>query len=282
MPEGDHLHDRVSRRVTDALDPWSCQALIATLDTSLSDVSRPPSLWHWVYFRDSPPTAQLGSDGHPGVPSLLPRDLPPRRMFAGAEVQFHQPLQFHQPATLTESIEDVAEKSGSSGRLVFVRLALDYRQGDALCISERRTIVYRDVPGSGPGSDAPTPGPPEPVLQSGPIHKDCTMSETTLFRYSALTFNTHRIHYDRPYAMDVEFYPGLVVHGPLLATLLADAGRQALGADLSRFAFRARAPIFANESFHIRGQVSGDQATLYAYRADGKIAVEATAQAGQG
>jgi 3-methylfumaryl-CoA hydratase len=280
MSGADLSHHPVSRQVADALDPWACQALIATLDRTGPDAQRPPCLWHWVYFRDAPPAAHLGGDGHPRVSHLLPSDLPPRRMFAGAEIEFHRPFEMGQPATLVETIQSITEKSGSSGRLVFVRLALRYAQRGVPCITEQRTIVYRDAPTVVSGAARAPTTQTDPAPRLGTVLHQCTVPETTLFRYSALTFNAHRIHYDRPYATEIEDYPGLVVHGPLLATLLADAGRDLLGAELARFEFRALAPIFANETFEIRGHLNGQQAVLYAYRPDGKIAIEATVRRG--
>lgn len=268
----------LTRQLPDMLDPWAAKALAATLDTSQADSGALPVLWHWVYFRDAARRSDLGSDGHPAGSSFLPPGLPPRRMFAGAEIDFLRPLQIGHPAVKIETIEDITEKSGSSGRLVFLRYAIRYEQDGEMCISERRTIVYRE-PGKPGDASAPPQVDPTPVPAGQDVSIDATVDPATLFRYSALTFNAHRIHYDLPYATGEEGYPGLVVHGPLLATMLADAAQKALGRPLGSFRFRALAPVFGHQTFHIRGSVVGGGATLQAYRPDGKVAVDAVAEA---
>lgn len=200
---------------------------------------------HWCLNLPDAPTAALGRDGHPPHPVDLPR-----RMWAASSIEFHAPLTVG--ITVTRDSKELSrrEKTGRSGRLVFVELAHEVRGDRALAVRERQTIVYRD--------DAKTPpSTSESVEQDGgwQLQREVVATAPLLFRYSALTFNAHRIHYDRPYAQEVEGYPDLVVHGPLLATLLLEVARAELGR-VSHFTFRAVAPAFVDQTLSFESRTT--------------------------
>lgn len=207
-----------------------------------------PPLGHWLYFLPHVRQSEISIDGHPNRGDQLPPVSLPRRMWAGGALNFHRPLPVGEPILRRSIIRDVTAKTGKSGNLVFV--ALDHHICDAsgaLCIEERQDIVYRDVakPGTEPASVTARQGeqPITPAAHSRSLMADPVL----LFRFSALTFNAHRIHYDRDYARSKEGYPGLVLHGPLAATLLVDLFlRQNPGADVAQFEFRAKRPLFDN------------------------------------
>ncbi len=230
-------------------------------------------LRHWLSFLPEAPHSQIGADGHPARGGFLPPVDLPRRMFAGARLSFHAPLVIGQPATRHASIADVKEKTGGSGRLVFVTVRLRFSQGEALCVEEEQDIVYREE-----GALVPLPEVlPCPELDAATTFRELTPDPVMLFRFSALTFNGHRIHYDLPYAREVEGYPALVVHGPLTATLLADLAR-AEGGELASFSFRGRAPLFCGQPLRLEARREGDGLKLVARRCDGVEAM--TAEAG--
>ncbi|TCS62634.1 FAS1-like dehydratase domain-containing protein [Varunaivibrio sulfuroxidans] len=234
----------------DVITPSSCAAMAATLGW----VGPPPRdgeaigpLWHWMYFTDKARSGQLGADGHPVRGGFLPPIALPRRMFAGARVRFDAPLYVGEKIHRHSEITAIAAKKGRSGALVFVtiRHRIEGPQGPAL--EEEHDIVFR-------GARSAQDGSPEPKPFTGAVtrRRRVMPDPVLLFRYSALTFNGHRIHYDHPYATHVEGYPDLVVHGPLIATLLADFAREAAPErSLASFTFRAKAPLFANRSFDI-------------------------------
>jgi 3-methylfumaryl-CoA hydratase len=198
----------------------------------------------------------------------------PRRMWAGSRCTWARPLRVGDAVTRTSRIVSVSPKRGASGELVFVLVRHEFSTAEGLALSEEHDIVYRDlVPVT--ASASPADPAPHDVTWSRRIVPD----DVLLFRYSALTFNGHRIHYDRRYATQVEGYPGLVVHGPLLATLLCDLlRRNGLGETLSRFEFRARRPLFDTAPFDVCGRPAGEgEVALWAQSAEGALAVEATA-----
>ena len=263
------LHDTVS-----AVPP---RALTATLDrddapTNPGDAL--PPCWHWLYFLPLAPHAQIGADGHPKRGGFLPPVPLPRRMWAGSRLQFHAPLRIGQALQRTSYIEDVRLKDARSGPLVFVVVRHEIRAGAELALVEHHDIVYRELPR--PGEAAP-PGVPAPddAQWSRRIEPD----EVLLFRYSALTFNSHRIHFDRRYATAVEGYPGLVVHGPLIATLLLDLLRRELPqAVLAQFSFKALRPLFDVAAFHVCArQLDARTLELWARTPDGQLAMAADA-----
>lgn len=254
-------------------------ALSATLD---GDPQRPlpgtplPPLWHWLYFLPLTPRSALGPDGHAERGDFLPPVPLPRRMWAGSQFEFVRPLRVGDALTRTSTILKVVEKSGRSGPLVFVTVGHDIRRaGEAdVALRETHDIVYRAAAGA--ATSPPAPDAPATALWSRTWQAD----EVLLFRYSALTFNGHRIHYDRRYVTTVEAYPGLVVHGPLLATLLLELlRRERPDAAVRRFEFRALRPVFDGQPFTVCGAPQADGATVELWVADerGGLAMSARA-----
>jgi len=249
-------------------------ALAATLDIEAdypkAGDSLPP-LWHWLYFLPFPRQSELGPDGHAKRGGFLPPVELPRRMWAGGRVEFHHPPRVGETIARRSRIVDVKLKEGRSGRLVFVLVR--HEIGNAL--TEEHDIVYRDHPRPGDPSPAPQLAPADAVWE-----RVVDPDDVLLFRYSALTFNGHRIHYDRRYATEVEGYPGLVVHGPLIATLLVDLVRRNLPtAVVTRFEFRAVSPICDTAAFSVCGKPEDDGKAIRLWAKDpaGALAMTATA-----
>jgi 3-methylfumaryl-CoA hydratase len=255
-------------------------ALAATLDR---EPLRPapgtplPPLWHWLYFLPAHRRSELGPDGHARRGAFLPPVPLPRRMWAGSRFAFRAPIRVGDALTRRSTIESVVEKSGRSGPLVFVtvRHELTCAGGASPALVEHHDIVYRAAPGPGEPAAAAQRAPASAAFEATWVPDD-----VLLFRYSALTFNGHRIHYDRRYATTVEGYPGLVVHGPLLATLLLDLLRtHRPGSQVTAFAFRAVRPVFDTAPFSVCG-APGDAPgafRLWVRDADGLLAMDATA-----
>jgi 3-methylfumaryl-CoA hydratase len=227
-----------------------------------------------LYFLPLHRQSEIGPDGHPTRGGFLPPVPLPRRMWAGSRLTFHEPMMAGQALTRHSRIADVRLKEGRSGPLVFVNMAHDILAEDRLSIVEEHDIVYRDLPR--PGDPAPA-GVPAPA--DAPWRRRIVPDDVLLFRYSALTFNGHRIHYDRRYVTEVEGYPGLVVHGPLIATLLLDLlRRERPSARLTRFSFKAVKPLFDTGPFEVCGRPEGDQSVaLWACTPDGQLAMDAHA-----
>ena len=233
-----------------------------------------PALAHWALFFDAVADERIGPDGHPMRGAFLPDVFLPRRMFAAAEMAFHAPLQLGEPTTMASTIKSVTHKSGRSGDLVFVVVRREVSQANALCVSEEQTIVYR------PAGEPVDPVVPAelPAELPGENCEQWTPGPVQLFRFSAVTFNSHRIHYDLPYATGEEGYPGLVVHGPFTAVKLLDfacrkhAG-QPSGAQPKTFSFRGLAPVFASQQVLLSG--AGDPGEFVATRCDGTVAMSA-------
>ena len=250
-----------SEELTDVLEPARSNALRAALgDSEAGSVGdRLPLLHHWLYFWNVQPPAGLGLDGHPAKGGFLPPVPLPRRMWAGGRLRFHQPLTLGERVTKLSTISKVEAKSGKSGNLVFVTVEHRLSGEQGLAIVEEQDLVYREpaAPGSvaAPAADATAP--------DAAWHSEMRPDTVLLFRYSALTMNGHRIHYDLPYARDEEAYPALVVHGPLQATLLADLARRHLGKPLATFDFRGMSPAFAGAGLHVCGEPDGDGARLW-------------------
>lgn len=230
---------------SDVLDPARAAAFQTALGlpVTLGPGDTLPPFFHQLYFWTPVPPDGLGRDGHPKVGGGLIPDMGlPRRMWAGGKLAFHTPLILGQPATKMSVVEQAVHKSGRSGPLAFVTLRHDIRQGDTLCLSEWQDLVYRQDP------DATAPKPVPSMARSDESDaRQMSFDSTVLFRYSALTFNGHRIHYDLEYARDVEGYDGLVVHGPLLAQNLMLMAQDLLG-PLSEFSFRASSPLMHFET----------------------------------
>ena len=251
--------------------------LLATLDDSETKLGLGdplPPLWHWLYFLAQAPAGGIGPDGHPRRGGFLPPVTLPRRMFAGAEMEFAAPIPIGSGITRESEIVDVTEKSGKSGRLVFVTVRHEIAADGTPALTETQNIVYREEGAPVPAPEvleAPSPPP------DGAWVREVRPDPVLLFRFSALTFNGHRIHYDRTYAMGEEHYPGLVVHGPLIAMLLMDLVRRNVTRRVSRFRFRAVQPIFDTGPFRVVGVADGERATLVAERSDGIEAMRAEA-----
>ncbi|SFN40686.1 MaoC family dehydratase N-terminal domain-containing protein [Variovorax sp. OV329] len=275
----DHLRSWIGQSVTaeDVVTPVPLQAMTATLDRDDPpigpDASLPPC-WHWLYFLPVQRQSEIGPDGHPKRGGFLPPVPLPRRMWAGSQLQFFTPLRAGQRMTRTSRIADVRLKEGRSGPLVFVNVDHEVRTQGKRAILERHDIVYRELPTPGEAAPAPVAAPTGEAW-SRRIDPD----DVLLFRYSALTFNGHRIHYDRRYVTEVEGYPGLVVHGPLIATLLLDLLRREMPqATVKAFSFRAVKPLFDIAPFWVCGRPQdGKTVSLWARNADGQLAMEASA-----
>ena len=234
-----------------------------------------PSAGHWMYFLPKAPMRDIGSDGHAKVGGFLPPVKLPRRMWAGGRIEFVRPLCIGDAARRLSTIKSVTYKEGKSGKLVFVVVSHEIFKTEELAIREEHDIVYRE----GVDSNELPPAAkraPEGAVWSRNIIPDPVL----LFRYSALTFNGHRIHYDLPYVREEEGYPGLVVHGPLIATLLMDLCRQKKpNSTLANFSYRAISPLFDIEAFSVNGVPTEDQksASLWAASNSGVLAMQAEA-----
>lgn len=256
----------------DTIDARPARLMQQTLDheATLKLGDELPPMWHWLYFLSSVPLSGVGRDGHPARGGFLPPVALPRRMWAGGRFELHAPLTIGDQVTKTSTISDVNLKTGSSGDLCFVTVTHDYSVGDSLRFREEQDLVYRDDPKPGAPARSPKPAPTEADWT-----REVSPSEVQLFRYSALTFNSHRIHYDRDYCRDVEGYPGLVFHGPLTATLLAGLAASECDGQLATFSFRAMSPLFDTASFAIAGTQGGASASVWAATPDGGLAMQA-------
>lgn len=276
---GDDYSEAVGRteRRTELIATDRVEALAGSLDLDAvpgGGVALPPG-WHWLFFNPFVRRSGLGPDGHPRRGGFLPDVALPRRMWAGGRLAYRAPLPIGAEATRESEIVDIATKAGRAGRLVFVTVRHVISDGGTVCIEEEQDIVYREAPAPG----TPKPGAeraPEGAEWSEPVVPDPVL----LFRYSALTSNGHRIHYDRPYAQDEEGYSDLVVHGPLIATLLQGlAVRARPDVPLARFGFRAMAPLFVDRGFHVEAaRAAGtDGLVVWARGPEGELAMRAEA-----
>jgi 3-methylfumaryl-CoA hydratase len=281
-----NLQDWIGRseRVEDVATVTPYAALAATLDyPSTLGAQRPtpgtplPKLWHWLYFLPIHPQSALGADGHAKLGGFMPPVALPRRMWAGSDFEFHQPLLVGDALSRTSTIVDIKEKSGRTGNLIFVKVRHEVRRNgeQAVALTEHHNIVYR----AAASTDDVVP-PPQAAPNQWAWERRIVPDDVLLFRYSALTFNGHRIHYDRKYVTEVEGYPGLVVHGPLIATLLMDLLRRHQGdAQVLRFEFKAVRPTFDINPFSVHGQPSADGKTVHLWGRDheGWLTMDATA-----
>ncbi|NMF90847.1 FAS1-like dehydratase domain-containing protein [Aromatoleum petrolei] len=269
-----------AEEVSDIATATPYAALSATFDR---DALRPqagtalPALWHWLYFLPLHKQSEIGPDGHAKRGGFLPPVPLPRRMWAGSQFEFHKPLRIGDAMTRTSTIHDVTEKTGRTGPLVFVKVRHEIRrEGESdVALTEFHDIVYREAPK--PDDVAP---PPKAAPASSMWEKKWVPDDVLLFRYSALTFNGHRIHYDRKYVTETEGYPGLIVHGPMIATLLLDLLRHQLpDAEVVRYEFRAIRPVFDINHFFVCGEPQADGKTirLWAKDHEGWLTMEATA-----
>ena len=276
-----HLQSWVGRTETlvDDITAAPLRGLSATLDREdpppVAGTAVPP-LWHWLYFLPQPRRSEIGPDGHARRGGFLPPVPLPRRMWAGGRLHWHQQvLQVGDAVKRLSRIESVTHKAGRTGDLVFVLVRHEIHNAQGLTLSEEHDIVYRANPQ--PGDPVP---PPQPAAKEAAWTETVTPDDVLLFRYSALTFNGHRIHYDRRYVTEVEGYPGLIVHGPLIATLLTELVRKHRpGVRLLGFQFRAVRPVFDTAPFRIHGTPSADGKTVQLWTEDheGWLTMQATA-----
>ena len=274
------LTDWIGRTETlnDSVAATPAAAMTATLDNGNPE-PRPgdalPPLWHWLYFLPRPRRSEIGPDGHAARGGFLPPVPLPRRMWAGSRIVWHEPIRVGDAIERVSRVENVSKKSGKTGDLVFVRVGHRVSTSRGLALTEEHDIVYREAPA--PGSTPPAP-PRAPTDEAWSLR--IVPDDVLLFRYSALTFNGHRIHYDRKYVTEVEGYPGLIVHGPLIATLLIELVRTHLpSARIAAFSFRAVSPLFDIAPFDVCGKPSADARTvqLCARNVDGGLAMQAEA-----
>ncbi len=249
----------------DVVSPAPLRGLRATLDREPLDI-RPgmvlPPLWHWLYFLPTERQSDIGPDGHARRGGFLPPIDLPRRMWAGSQFEFHAPVRVGDVLQRTSTVVDLSHKQGRTGPLAFVKLRHEIRCNGAAdpAIVEFHDIVYRQA--RQPGDVEPPPAA-APAATAATWRRVVVPDDVLLFRYSALTFNGHRIHYDRKYVTEVEGYPGLVVHGPLIATLLLDLlHRQLPEAEVAAFSFRARRPTFDLHPFTVCGAPQADSRTV--------------------
>jgi 3-methylfumaryl-CoA hydratase len=240
-----------SVEMTDRIDPWPIAAFAALLDQPQPEDGVLPSLWHWLFFLEAPPESALGEDGHPAAGHFLPPIPDRRRMVAGGRLEFLAPLRVGADVVRHSRLTQVTPKTGRTGDMLFVTVRHRIECDGEPAVVEEQDIVYRSQPaGAAPARAAELP----PLAEAEPpagggwrlrLDPDPRM----LFRFSALTYNTHRIHYDQEYATAVEGYPGLVVHGPLLALLLMELPRRhADGREVAGFHYRLERPSFAGRA----------------------------------
>jgi 3-methylfumaryl-CoA hydratase len=258
----------------DVLGLFPARAMAALLDRdpdAFAEGDALPPGWHWLYLNPATPRSLLGPDGHARRGGFLPPVPLPRRMWAGGRLRFPRPLVVGERVERRSRILSVEEKRGSTGRLVRVTVAHEIRGAGGVAVEEEQDLIYREAPG---------PGEPP---RSTPLPEEVAWRETflpdavALFRFSALTFNGHRIHYDHPYATRVEGYPGLVVHGPLTALLLLDAATRHAGRRSTAFSYRAVGPLFGEQPITLAGRPAGDADAAEAWAAGpgGGIAMRA-------
>lgn len=271
-----------SETLSDSLVPAPVHALAATLDQGdpppAAGTELPPA-WHWLFFLSHARASEIGPDGHPKRGGFLPPVPLPRRMWAGARLawQADNPLRVGQQVERRSTIRSVTHKAGRTGELMFVLVEHQYHNAQGLALTEEHDIVYRAEPA--PGAPAPAPQQP-PLAGQAAWSRRITPDPVLLFRYSALTFNGHRIHYDRKYVTEVEGYAGLVVHGPLIATLLLELlRRERPQARLARFDFRAVRPTTDLHPFSVHGKPDADGRTVHLWAQDheGALTMQATA-----
>ena len=273
----DYLREWVGKKEvrSDTIQSWPVSALAATLDerdVSVEPGKPLPQGWHWLFFLEAKPASELGADGHPLRGGFLPPVPLPRRMWAGGRIEFVRPIAIGAAVTRESEIISVEPKSGRSGTLVFVTVRHTVGATGVTSIVEEQDIVYREAAKKGdplpPGKQAPTEA----------AWTRCVMPDAVmLFRYSALTFNGHRIHYDKDYSINEEHYPGLVVHGPMQATLLLDLCRSQ-GRVVKKFEYRALHPMFGDHAFTVNGNIDADasKAELWTANDAGSYAMRGT------
>ncbi|PCI03888.1 MAG: acyl-CoA dehydrogenase [Hyphomicrobiales bacterium] len=276
-----------TQSISDVIDARHANLMAATMARPevegeikpFSEGDELPLGWQWIYFLQAAPSSQLGRDGHSKTGGFLPPIPLPRRMWAGSRLEFLQPLLIGDQVEKKTEILSVTPKEGKSGPLYFVTVKHSFTKQTGLCLVEEQDLVYR----SDPRPDSVAPQLSEAPAQAK-FSREIVPTSTWLFRYSALTFNGHRIHYDVDYAREVEGYRNLVFHGPLSATLLLELASEIAGKQqgkqqgkqkLASFSFRAISPLFADRSFSIHANANGSE--IWAANPDGKLAISAKA-----
>jgi 3-methylfumaryl-CoA hydratase len=260
------------------LDPWPVQALEATLGLPITRTGAPgdlPPLWHWLYFLPTAPRQSIGPDGHMVNQEWVDSTLRRRRLFAAARTEFLRPLRIGERAQMQERVVGRRDKQGKSGPFQIVTAEYQYFQNGALCVREERDIVY--LQGPAPAQPAPVDGFSANSAATDSWSITLTPDPVMLMRFSALTFNAHLIHFDQLYTQREEGYPERVVHGPLVAVVLARLLALNQVDRFQRFEFRARSPLYVNRPIHFMGKPTGDRIDLRAIGSSGMLAMEATA-----
>ena len=278
----DYLKQWVGRSETrnDTITPTPIDALNALLDRDDPGASAGdavPPLWHWLYFLPIVRSSRVGPDGHPLRGDFLPPVPLPRRMIAGGRIDYPGQLRVGDTVTRHAQILSVDHKAGRTGDLVFVTVRNELTTPRGTALIEEQDIVYRNV---SPSPGAASPAPSAQLAPAGHLwDRKFTPDEVILFKFSALTFNGHRIHYDHPYVTQVEGYPGLIVHGPLIAILLADlVRRHAAQRAVQRFTYRALNPTFHTAPFFLCGMPEGENGVaLWSKSVEGIVAMQANA-----
>ena len=274
-----------SETLEDIITPAPLRALSATLDRddALPVVGTDlPPLWHWLFFLPHHRQSEIGPDGHAKRGGFLPPVPLPRRMWAGGRLQWHAPMKVGDAVKRVSTIQSVTHKAGRTGDLLFVLVKHDVFNAHGLCLTEEHDIVYR--PAAQASDPVPAPLAASSLIERGEMWtRDVVPDDVLLFRYSALTFNGHRIHYDRKYVTQVEGYPGLIVHGPLIATWLVDLVRRHTDRSIQRFEFKALRPTFeCADQRHVRVsgqlQAGGQHVRLWAQDHEGWLTMQATAE----
>jgi 3-methylfumaryl-CoA hydratase len=267
-----------SRSLQDELSPQAVRRLVATLDcepVSLEHGASVPSHWLSILFDDAAPASMLGRDGHLKLGEFLPPVPLPRRMLAGRKLTFERPLRIAEPLTRISTITKIEHKSGRSGELIFVTVEHRICDDKGTIAVELHDTAYREEASSKPSSKGPAAQEERKPDWQIPFTPDTTL----LFRYSALTFNGHRIHYDADYVRDVEGYPGLVVNGGLTTIMLLEAARAQCGRHLKSYSLRTRKPLFVNDAaFLCGGPLMDNRMSLYARDAAGDVLIEIKAE----
>ena len=269
-----HLQQWIGNTETaeDWVSPTAVEGFQHTLDYDETELLHAPPGFHWTLGIAKPKISEVGRDGHAALGGFLPPMSGLNRMWAGSVLAFKQPLAVGQAVERNSTVSNVELKSGRSGPLVFVTVQHRYDQAGATCFEEEQKLVFRTPPDPGKPVREPDPAPTNPEVQ-----REIIPNPVMLFRYSALTFNGHRIHYDVDYCRDVEGYPGLVVHGPLQATLLMDlAVRMKPNARFRRFKFRALNPVFCTGPFLVCGREADRHLQLWVAHPQGTLAMQGT------
>ena len=274
----DHLRGWIGKEELSAerLTGSLVQRFNATFDRTspCEDRKDAPLLIHLCLGQATVPTAELGPDGHPARGDFLPPVPLPSRMWAGGEFTFHAPIRIGDIVERHSRITDVVVKEGRSGTLCFVTVEHEISSGGRKALSERQDIVYRAATSTGSTQTKSDPA----IAATGTQSHTINPSPVFLFRYSALTFNGHRIHYDTPYTRNEEHYPGLIVHGPLQATLLVQYAADIKKAPPAHFEFRSLSPIFDTHDFSLNAETDGPALQLWTARIGGPIAMQARAE----